>query len=70
MRLTVVGSQEEAEIVCGLIRSAGIECAHRNVDAPSAVGGTSMWAEVLVHERDLEAARELLGDADEPEPSQ
>jgi len=29
----VVSSQSEAEVVCGLLRSAGIECAHRDTDA-------------------------------------
>jgi len=31
--LTVVSGQSEAEVVCGLLRSVGIECAHRDTEA-------------------------------------
>ena len=60
----VVSDEPEAEIVCGLLRSAGIECGHRDTDAIdssledfTAVGPR----EILVHQSDLEAARALLG---------
>jgi hypothetical protein len=61
----VVDDEPEAEIVCGLLRSAGIECAYRETDAIdstledfSAVGPR----EILVRQPDLEAARALLGE--------
>jgi len=59
----VVSSQSEAEVVCGLLRSAGIECAHRDTDAidsPLEDFIASGAQEILVHESDLEAAKELL----------
>jgi hypothetical protein len=59
----VVDDEPEAEIVCGLLRSAGIECAYRETDAIDStledfapVGPR----EILVHPSDLEAARALL----------
>jgi hypothetical protein len=61
--LTVVPSGPEAEIVCGLLRSAGIECAHRNTDAIDSPLEDFIAAgaqEILVHASDLEAAKELL----------
>ena len=59
----VVSSQSEAEVVCGLLRSAGIECAHRDTDAIDSSLEDFMAAgaqEILVHDSDLEAAKELL----------
>jgi putative signal transducing protein len=59
----VVSSQSEAEVVCGLLRSAGIECAHRDTDAIDSSLEEFIAAgaqEILVHESDLEAAKELL----------
>ena len=59
----VVSSQSEAEVVCGLLRSAGIECAHRDTDAIDSPLEDFMAAgaqEILVRESDLEAAKELL----------
>jgi hypothetical protein len=60
--LTVV-DEVEAEVICGLLRSAGIKCGHR----PAEVGSGALEAlaatgvhEVLVAEEDLEAARGLI----------
>jgi hypothetical protein len=61
--LKVVSSVSEAEVVCGLLRSAGIECAHRDTDAIDSPLEDFIAAgaqEVLVHESDLAAAKELL----------
>jgi hypothetical protein len=66
--LKVVADEPEAEIVCGLLRSAGIECGYRETDAiDSPLEGFTPAGpqEVFVHEADLEAARALL-DAEEP----
>ena len=59
----VVSSEPEAEIVCGLLRSAGIECAFRDTEAieTSLEDFISAGAqEIVVRESDLEAAKELL----------
>jgi hypothetical protein len=62
----VVTGQSEAEVVCGLLRSAGIECAYRDTEAIDSSLEDFMAAgsrEVIVREADLEAAKELLADA-------
>ena len=59
----VVADEIEAELVCGLLRSAGIECAYREtevIDSPLEEFTTAGSQEILVHEKDLEAARALL----------
>ena len=61
--LTVVSGISEAEVLCGLLRSAGIECAYRDTEAIDSPLEDFMAAgsqEILVHESDLEAARGLL----------
>jgi len=61
--LTVVSGESEAEVVCGLLRSEGIECAHRDTDAIDSPLEDFIAAgaqEILVHEADLETAKELL----------
>jgi hypothetical protein len=59
----VVSGEPEAEIVCGLLRSAGIECGHRDTEAIESSLEDFIAAgaqEILVRESDLEAAQELL----------
>jgi Putative prokaryotic signal transducing protein len=61
--LTVVSSEPEAEIVAGLLRSAGIDSAYRDTEAiDSALEDFTAAGprEILVRESDLAAARELL----------
>ena len=64
--LTVVGDEMEAEALCGMLRANGIECSYRRSDVSAGIGtiggGFAMAGptEVLVHERDLAAARTLL----------
>jgi Putative prokaryotic signal transducing protein len=59
----VVASEPEAELLCSLLRSAGIRCTYRvtNVGAGAAdglaVGGPQ---EVVVRAEDVESAREVL----------
>ena len=55
--LTVVRNAEEAEIIAGLLRTAGIESSHRPAMSADEFSGLT---EVLVREDDLDAARELL----------
>ena len=66
VRLTVVGSQAEADIICSLLRVNGIECGERAADvAIPGAGGFGGWRETLVSEDQLEAARELLAASNE-----
>ncbi len=65
VRLTRVHDEIEAEMVCGLLRSAGIECAHRitqESDSPLEGFQSEGPHEVIVHQSDLEAAQALLAD--------
>ena len=63
----VVASESEAELLCSLLRSAGIECTYRvtNLGAGAAdglaVGGPQ---EVIVRREDLESAVRSCGSAD------
>jgi hypothetical protein len=64
--LTTVSDEMEAEVVCGMLRSAGIECGHRVTEATdSAFEGIASDGprEILVHATALEAARAVLVDA-------
>jgi Putative prokaryotic signal transducing protein len=63
VRLTMVASEPEAEIVRGLLATEGIESMQRPTDF--AAGALDGWAaggarEILVREANLEAARELI----------
>ena len=65
--LTVVSDETEAEVVCGLLRSAGIECGYRDttaIDSPLEDFIQAGACEVLVHESDREAARAVLDEAE------
>jgi hypothetical protein len=64
VRLTVVPTEGEAEVICGLLRANGIPCGHREVELGSQTFG-GWWHEVLVPEDQLAEARELVepGDA-------
>ena len=61
--LTVVSGEPEAEVVCGLLRAAGIDCAYRDteaIDSPLEDFTAAGPREILVRDSDLEAARELI----------
>jgi putative signal transducing protein len=61
--LTVVSGEPEAEVLCGLLRSEGIECAYRDTEQIDTSLEDFIAAgarEILVREADLEAAKELL----------
>jgi Putative prokaryotic signal transducing protein len=61
--LKVVSGESEAEIVCGLLRSQGIECSYRDtepIDSPLEDFIPAGPQEILVHAVELEAAKELL----------
>jgi Putative prokaryotic signal transducing protein len=61
--VTVVSDESEADVVCGLLRSAGIDCANRATEAIDSLLEDFTAAgprEILVRASDLNAARELL----------
>jgi hypothetical protein len=57
VKLTVVGSQGEADVICSLLRAHRVECSERAVDSVDELGGAR---EVLVRDADLAFAQELL----------
>lgn len=64
--VTVVSGEQEADIVCGLLQSNGIDCAYRDteaIDSPLEDFIAAGAREILVRESDLEAARALLPDS-------
>jgi hypothetical protein len=61
--VAVVSGESEAEVVCGLLRSAGIECGHRDteaIDTPLENFIAAGPQEILVHDSDPKAARAVL----------
>jgi hypothetical protein len=64
--VTTVTDELEADVVCGLLRSAGLECGFRPTSArDSAFGGVLAGRmEILVHARDLASARQVLAAAE------
>jgi hypothetical protein len=61
--LTVVSSETEAETICDLLRSGGLECAYRptpETDSLLENFTDSGPQEIRVHAADLEKAKELL----------
>lgn len=77
--VTTVTDSFEADMVCDLLRSAGLECGFRPTAAPDSeflFGGGLVKhpfgdlltgrMEILVHASDLEAAREVIAAADSP----
>ncbi len=66
--LTIVSDEQEAEIVCGLLRSAGIKCGYRDtetIETPLEDFGAAGPREVLVAAADLEDAKSLIATNDE-----
>ena len=59
----VVGNSLEAETICGLLRTEGLACDHRQTDVGAGAGdgvGDSGPREILVARDDLEIARQLV----------
>jgi hypothetical protein len=62
--LTLVGTELEADMLCGLLRDAGIECMHRSTNmGAGALDGMPSGGprEVMVRAEDAVQAREALG---------
>lgn len=62
VHLTVVRNEAEAELLCGLLRTEGIECEHRptNFGVGTMDGLPGGAREVVVAEGGLDRAREIL----------
>jgi hypothetical protein len=61
--VSVVDTETEAQIVCGLLRSNGIDCYFRDteeIDSPLEDFTAAGRREIVVRAADEEAARELL----------
>jgi len=64
--LTVVSDGPEADVVCGLLRSASIDCTYRDteaIDSPLEDFTAAGPREILVPESDLQAALAVLADS-------
>jgi hypothetical protein len=67
VRLTTIPGEAEAESLCELLRGQGIECAYRPTpedDSAFEGIGSDGIQEIVVHEADLERAREIIGVAE------
>ena len=67
----VVGTEPEAELLCSLLRSAGIKCMHRLTN--QGAGAFDGWSaggprEILVRAEDIVGAREVLREDSLGEP--
>jgi hypothetical protein len=73
VRLMVVGNSLEAETICGLLRTEGIACDHRQTNmgagAGDAIGDTGP-REILVGQDDLARAQELVAGTSGPDDMQ
>ncbi len=61
--VSVVETETEAQIVCGLLRSNGIDCYYRDtqaIDSPLEDFTAAGAREIVVRAADAEAAKELL----------
>ena len=68
VRLTVVSSQTEADIICSLLRENGIKCGDRAANVGTyGTAGTGGWREVLVSEDQLGEAQALLAASRSPD---
>ena len=59
----VAANEPEAELLCSLLRSAGIDCLPRLTNRGAGAGdglGTGGPHEIMVRPRDAQAAREIL----------
>jgi hypothetical protein len=68
--LKVVSGENEAELVCGLLRANGFACGYRDterLDSALEDFTASGPREILVHAADLDDARALLADVAPPE---
>ena len=62
--VTVVPTQGEADVVCGLLATEGIEAKPREVLVDGTSGALHGWHEIMVRPADVDRARELIGAAE------
>jgi Putative prokaryotic signal transducing protein len=64
--LDVVGSEFEADVICGLLQSEGVDCTIQKTNLAVGMADASASAagprEIVVQARDLARAREILSD--------
>ena len=68
VRVAVVPTLGEAEVICGLLETEGIQAMQRAARGGEASGLPAGWTEILVPEADLDRARELIEPAAEEPP--
>ena len=68
VRVTVVPTLGEAEVLCGLLKTEGIQATQRAARGGGASVVPAGWTEILVPEADLDRARELIEPAAEEPP--
>lgn len=63
--MTSVANRFEADMVCGLLRTTGLECGMDTGASDSAFAGVlAGQITIFVHAADLDAARKILAGAD------
>jgi hypothetical protein len=68
VRVAVVPTLGEAEVICGLLETEGIQAMQRAARGGEASVLPAGWTEILVPEADLDRARELIEPAAEESP--
>jgi hypothetical protein len=64
----VAGSEPEAELLCSVLRGAGIECLPRLTNSGAGAGnglGTAGAHDIMVSPQDAQHARKILHDPDD-----
>jgi hypothetical protein len=67
----VAGSEPEAELLCSVLRGAGIECLPRLTNSGAGAGdglGAAGAHDIKVSPQNAQGAREILHEPDEPQP--
>jgi hypothetical protein len=66
----VAGSEAEAELLCSVLRGAGIECLPRLTNSGAGAGdglGTTGAHDIMVRSQNAQDALEILHEPDEPQ---
>jgi Putative prokaryotic signal transducing protein len=65
----VAGSEPEAELLCSVLRGAGIECLARVTNSGAGAGdGLALGAhDIMVSAQNAQDAREIIQNPDEPQ---
>jgi hypothetical protein len=60
VRVAVVPTLGEADVICALLETEGIQATHRDATGGEASTVPTGWTEILVQEVDVTRARELI----------